>query len=103
MRMRGGRMSWCANLPGLRPCLALVMMSLVVQLLSRAPAAGAPADRGKGQMAPTLIVKEDYHGWSNTCRMSNELVEVRVITDIGPRLMDFRPAGGANVLHAREG
>ncbi len=30
------------------------------------------------------------------------MVEARVVTDIGPRIMDFRLAGGANLLYVRE-
>lgn len=48
------------------------------------------------------IRKENYGGWPNTYRLSNGLVEMHVVTDIGPRIMDLRPAGGANLLHTRE-
>jgi hypothetical protein len=50
----------------------------------------------------TQIVKEDFHGWPNTYRLSNGLVEARVVTDVGPRIMDFHAAGGANLLYVRE-
>lgn len=53
-------------------------------------------------MTPTQIVKEDFHGWPNTYRLSNGLVEARVVTDIGPRIMDFHAAGGVNLLYGRE-
>ncbi len=53
-------------------------------------------------MERTRIAKEDYHGWPHTYRLSNGLVEARVVTDVGPRIMDFRPTGGANVLYVRE-
>ena len=53
-------------------------------------------------MSRTRIVKEEFHGWRNTYRLSNGLVEARVVTDIGPRIMDFHPAGGANLLYVRE-
>jgi len=50
----------------------------------------------------TRIVKEPFRGWRNTYRLSNGLIEARVVTDIGPRIMDFRPVGGANLLYVRE-
>ncbi len=48
------------------------------------------------------ITKEAYLGWPNTYRLSNGLIEARVVTDIGPRIIDLHPAGGANLLHVRE-
>lgn len=56
----------------------------------------------KTKMERTHIVKEDFHGWPNTYRLSNGLVEARVVTDVGPRIMDFRTVGGANLLYVRE-
>jgi hypothetical protein len=53
-------------------------------------------------MPDTHMVKEAYHGWPNTYRLSNGLVEARVVTDIGPRIMDFHVAGGRDVLYVRE-
>lgn len=53
-------------------------------------------------MMHTQIVKEDYRGWPNTFRLTNGLVEARVVTNVGPRIMDFRPAQGANLLYVRE-
>jgi hypothetical protein len=74
----------------------------VVLLLSLGAGTVAASDQGTPQMTHTQIVKEDYHGWPNTYRLSNGLVEARVVTDIGPRIMDFRAAKGANVLYLRE-
>jgi len=67
-----------------------------------APAADAPS-RESTPMGRTHIIKEDYHGWPNTYRISNGLIEARVVTDIGPRIIDLRAAGGDNVLQPREG
>jgi hypothetical protein len=49
----------------------------------------------------TQITKEGYHGWPNTYRLANAVVEVRVVTDIGPRIVELRLADGANLLHVR--
>jgi hypothetical protein len=49
------------------------------------------------------ITKEDYHGWPNTYRLSNGLIEAHVLTDVGPRIIDVRVAGGKNLFHLDEG
>ena len=53
-------------------------------------------------MAHTQIVKEDFHGWPNTYRLSNGVIETQVVTDIGPRIMDVHAAGGPNLLYVRQ-
>jgi hypothetical protein len=77
-------------------------ITFIAALAPFAASAQTPA-RGNIQMDRTDIAKEDFHGWPNTYRLSNGFVAARVVTDVGPRIMDFRPAGGANLLHAREG
>jgi hypothetical protein len=52
-------------------------------------------------MEQTRIVKENYHGWPNTYRLSNGVVEARIVTDIGPRIVDLHPEGAANMLYVR--
>ncbi|HEX7407255.1 MAG TPA: hypothetical protein VF515_06335 [Candidatus Binatia bacterium] len=54
-------------------------------------------------MGQTHVTKENYHGWSNTYRLSNGWLEAHVVTDIGPRIIDLRLPGGANLLQIREG
>jgi hypothetical protein len=49
------------------------------------------------------IVKENYHGWPNTYRLSNGLIETRVVTDVGPRIIDLRVPRRENLFHVREG
>lgn len=51
----------------------------------------------------TRIEKQEYLGWPNTYRLSNALVEVRVVTDVGPRIIDVRRVGGENLFHVRAG
>jgi hypothetical protein len=51
---------------------------------------------------PVTILKEDFYGWPNTYRLSNGVVEARVVTDIGPRIMSFNRVGEPNVLYMRE-
>ncbi len=74
----------------------------VAALFSVATMAAAGADQEKTQMAHAQIVKEDYHGWPNTYHLSNGLIEARVVTDIGPRIMDVHAMRGPNLLYVRE-
>lgn len=54
------------------------------------------------QCGEVVIEKVNYRGWRNTYRMSNGLVELYVLTDVGPRIIDFRPVDGENVFYVRE-
>jgi hypothetical protein len=42
------------------------------------------------------IEKTDFHGWTNSWRMSNGEVELVVTGDVGPRVMHYGFAGGQN-------
>lgn len=53
-------------------------------------------------MEPTQITKETYLGWPHTYHLRNGLIEARVVTDIGPRIMELRPVGQDNLLYVRE-
>ena len=53
-------------------------------------------------MQQVEIVKEDFRGWPNTYRLSNGRIETRVLTDVGPRIIDVRTAGGQNLLYVRD-
>ncbi|MEF8975618.1 MAG: hypothetical protein V5A21_05245 [Halapricum sp.] len=43
-----------------------------------------------------------YEGWENCIRVSNGLVELVATTDVGPRIVDFRPVDGENVFFLDE-
>ncbi len=78
---------------------------LVVVWLSQT-LSGARAVEGSGTPQDTrsvTIARETYRGWPDTYRLSNGLIEARVVTAIGPRVIDLRLAGGANLFHVREG
>jgi hypothetical protein len=62
----------------------------------------AAQTENSASMKTTLIVRQDYHGWSNTYRLSNGAVEAQVVTDVGPRIIAFRAIEGENVLYLRE-
>jgi len=74
-----------------------ILGMLVILLLGASYAAGQTA------MTGTEITKEDYHGWKSTYRIANGIVEARVVTDIGPRIIDVRRVGGDNLLQPRDG
>lgn len=87
------------------PALPRLPAVLLCGALGAAPAL---ADNNRKQPPepapmPTEIHKEDYRGWTNTFRVSNGIIEARVVTDVGPRILDFRRRGGRNVLQPREG
>lgn len=42
------------------------------------------------------IEKIDYYGWPNSWRLSNDLIELVVTTDVGPRLIHFSFKGDEN-------
>lgn len=45
------------------------------------------------------IVKVDYHGWPNCYRLSNNVVELVVTSDVGPRIIRFAFNGEANEFY----
>ena len=51
---------------------------------------------------PVHIEKVAWGGWPNCYRISNGEVELVVTTDVGPRIMSFRFAGGVNLFKVVE-
>ncbi|MBA4383529.1 MAG: hypothetical protein C0410_02215 [Anaerolinea sp.] len=45
------------------------------------------------------IEKVAYHGWSNCIKVSNNLIELIVLTDVGPRIIHLAFKGGENLLY----
>jgi hypothetical protein len=45
---------------------------------------------------PLHITKENYRGWENSYRLSNDLIDLVVTTDVGPRIIRFGFVGGDN-------
>jgi hypothetical protein len=79
----------------MRAWLAIACLVLAV---AAAPATFAGA---ASSMQETQIEKQEYLGWPNSYRLSNGILEARVVTDIGPRIMDVRRVGGENLLYVR--
>jgi hypothetical protein len=48
------------------------------------------------------IAREDYRGWPDTIRIDNGRFSARVVTAVGPRVIDLRAAGGENLFHVRD-
>jgi hypothetical protein len=48
------------------------------------------------------IEPETYHGWPNSYRLATPFLEARVVTAIGPRIMELRTADGTNLFHVRD-
>lgn len=53
-------------------------------------------------MQPTRITKDSYAGWPNTYQLDNGIIAARVVTDIGPRIVELKAAGRGNLLYLRE-
>lgn len=47
------------------------------------------------------IVSETYLGWPNTYRLDNGLIRARVVTAIGPRIVELGLKDGKNVFYVR--
>lgn len=45
---------------------------------------------------PLHITKDNYRGWENSYRLSNDLIDLVVTTDVGPRIIRFGFVGGDN-------
>lgn len=45
------------------------------------------------------IEKVAYHGWSNCIKISNNLIELIVLADVGPRVIHLAFKGGENLLY----
>jgi hypothetical protein len=82
---------------GIRRFWVAVALALCV-----VPTASADDSRSKARSAVVSITKENYAGWPNTYRLDNGVIEARVVTDIGPRIIDFRLSGAANLLYVRD-
>lgn len=44
------------------------------------------------------VDKIEYKGWKNNLRLANADAELIVTLDVGPRVISYRPTGGANVF-----
>jgi hypothetical protein len=76
--------------------------AFVVALMLGVMLAGAAhARRSSSGSEAVSITKEDYARWPNTYRLENGSIEARVVTDVGPRIVDFRLQGKDNLLHVR--
>jgi len=45
------------------------------------------------------VEKIAYQGWPNCLKISNDLIELIVTTDVGPRVIHLSPKGGENILY----
>jgi hypothetical protein len=46
-----------------------------------------------------MLERTNYHGWENSCRLSNGTVEAIVLADVGPRVIFYGFCGGENQFH----
>jgi hypothetical protein len=81
------------------PGSALVALFAAALVGGAALAAGPASDDTR---TAVTIEREDYRGWPDTYRVANQHLEARVVTAVGPRIIDLRPGGGANLFHVRD-
>lgn len=70
-------------------------------LLAGLPAAAADPTPAPARTTVT-IQSETYHGWPDTYRLATPYLEARVVTAIGPRILELRAPGGPNLFHVRD-
>jgi len=46
-----------------------------------------------------MVERFSYRGWNNAYRLSNDVVELVVTADVGPRIISYRFCDGENLLH----
>ena len=46
-----------------------------------------------------MLERITYRGWDNAYRISNSIVELVVLADVGPRIVSYRFIAGENVFH----
>jgi hypothetical protein len=47
----------------------------------------------------TMVERFPYRGWNNTYKLSNHVVELIVLADVGPRIIFYGFRNGENLLH----
>jgi hypothetical protein len=57
---------------------------------------------GAAEESTVSISREDYRGWADTYRLANGAIEARVVTAIGPRIVDLRTSDGENLFYVRD-
>jgi hypothetical protein len=80
---------------------AVVLALMTLATLSAGPRR-VGADEMKGSEPRLTIVREDYRGWPDTYRLSNGRIEAAVVTAVGPRIIELKRPGGANLFHVRD-
>lgn len=73
----------------------LIRLAALLVAVGTTPASGEEA-------RPVTTTREDYRGWPDTIRIANGRIEARIVTAIGPRIIDLRAAGGENLFHVRD-
>jgi len=74
--------------------LFATILVVVLPVEMRAPEAAA---RGS-----VTIASEIYRGWPDTYTLENGLIRARVVTAIGPRIVELSLANGKNLLYLRD-
>jgi Domain of unknown function (DUF4380) len=78
----------------MRTCAWLFV--LIVYPLSALGSDTAPAGK-------VMVNSGTFRGWDATYQLDNGRIAARVVTAIGPRIVDLHATGGRNLLHLRDG
>ncbi|MDX2168412.1 MAG: hypothetical protein SF182_15160 [Deltaproteobacteria bacterium] len=81
-----------------RPAAARLATLLAAVLIAGGAAAEPAAEATRKRVT---IEPETYRGWPDTYRVANGAIEARVVTAVGPRIIDLRAGGGENLFHVR--
>jgi len=84
------------------PCPAAAGFLALGLLASAGPSAAAPPEKGRAAV-PLSVEKVEYRGWSHNLKIANGKAELVVTLDVGPRVISYRTAGGANVFKNYDG
>lgn len=49
-----------------------------------------------------MIERQSFHGWQETWVLRNDLVEARLVAEVGPRVVELRRRGGDNLFFLRD-
>lgn len=77
-------------------------MARIGRLVAALALTAAAASASPAAEATVTITREEYRGWPDTVRIDNGRISARVLTAVGPRIIDLRAAGGDNLFHVRD-
>jgi hypothetical protein len=78
-------------------------MARIGRLAAALAVLAAGASAAPAAESSVTIARETYRGWPDTIRIDTGRLTARVLTAVGPRVIDLRATGGENLFHVRDG